>query len=59
MKTLKIEETHPVYVYIYLYTGCPILNNALRFFKNYGRYKKMFQTKVVWLREGHKKVSLI
>jgi len=31
----KILAAHPVYVYIYLYTGCPILNNALRFFKNY------------------------
>jgi len=27
--------------------GCPILNNALIFLKNYGKYKKIFQTKVV------------
>jgi len=25
-----------------LYTGCPILNNTLRFPENYGRYGKMF-----------------
>jgi len=31
----------------FIYTGCPTLNNALRFLKNYGRYEKMFQTKVI------------
>jgi len=30
-----------------MYTECHILNNALRFLKNYGRYGKMFQTKVI------------
>jgi len=39
--------------------ACPILNNVLKFLKNYGRYGKMFQTKVVWFREEHKKVPLI
>lgn len=28
------------------YTGCLILNNALRFLENYDKYGKMFQTKV-------------
>jgi len=49
---------------IFIYTKCPIklsvlLNNALRFLKNYDRYGKMFQTKVVWFEEGHKKIPLI
>jgi len=30
-----------------IYTGCPILNNALKFLENYGRYGKMCQTKEV------------
>jgi len=38
------------------YTRYLILNNVLSFLENYGRYGKMFQTKVVW---GHKKVPLI
>jgi len=42
-----------------LNTGCPILNNELRFLENYSRYGKMFQTKVVWFGRRHKKVSLI
>jgi len=25
-----------------IYTGCPILNNTLRFLENYDRYGKMF-----------------
>jgi len=41
-----------------MYTKCSILNNALRFLKNYGRYGKMFQTKVTWFGEGHKKVLI-
>jgi len=45
---------------VLIYTGCPILNNALRFLENFcGRYGKMCQTKVVWFGGGHKKVSLI
>jgi len=48
-----------IYNYIQnAYTGCPILNNALRFFENYGRYGKMFHTKI-WFGGGHKKVLLI
>jgi len=41
-----------------IYTKCPLLNNTLRFFKNHGRYGKIFQMKVVF-DEGHKKVPLI
>jgi len=43
-------------MYKYLYTECPILNNALISRKLYG---KMLQTKVVWFGGGHKKILLI
>jgi len=56
---ININFIHKINLKNFIYTGCPILNNALRFLKNYGRYEKMFQTKVVWFEEGHKKVPLI
>jgi len=34
--------------------GILFLNNALRFLKNYDKYGKIFQTKVVWFEERHK-----
>jgi len=42
------DKTHTeryIYIYIYIYT--------------YGRYEKMFQTKVVWFGGRYKKISLI
>jgi len=42
-----------------IYTGCPILNNDLKYLPNNTFYRKMFQTKVVWFRGGHKMVSLV
>jgi len=41
------------------YTGCLILNNALKFLEKYDKYGKMFQTKAVWFRGGHKTIPLI
>jgi len=32
-----------------MYTGCPILIAPGKYLEKYGRYGKMFQTKVVWL----------
>jgi len=45
-------------VKLYTYTGCPILNNTLRFLENYGKYKKNV-SKVIWFGERHKKIPLI
>jgi len=42
-----------------LYTGCPILNNTLKYLRNDALNKKMFQTKVVWLEGGHQMVVMI
>jgi len=41
------------------YTGCPILNNTLKYLRNGALNKKMFQTKVVWLEGGHQMVAMI
>jgi len=41
-----------------MYTECPILNNALRFLKNYVDTEKCFKQKL-YREERHKKVSLI
>jgi len=42
-----------------IYTGCPILNNTLKYLRNGALNKKMFQTKVVWLEGGHQMVAII
>jgi len=54
LQKVKFEEIRKncSYIIIYHYNyviiyRCPILNNALRFLEN-GRYKKIFQIKVVW-----------
>jgi len=41
------------------HTGCLILNNTLKYLQNGALNKKMFQTKLVWLEEGHQMVAMI
>jgi len=41
------------------HTGCPILKVAPEYFFNKAFSEKMFQTKVVWIKGEHKRVSLI
>jgi len=36
------------------YTGWPILIHPVEYLENQARKRKMFQTKVVWFRGGHK-----
>jgi len=42
---LNVQILH-IRACVCVYTGYSILNNALRFLENYGRYRKLFQTKV-------------
>jgi len=42
-----------------IYTGCIKKVGTLEYFEKYKFYQKMFQTKVVWFRGGHKMVSLV
>jgi len=45
---------------IYLvYTECPILKVAPKDFFSKAFSEKMFQTKVIWVEEEHKRISLI
>jgi len=41
------------------YTGCFILIRPVEYLENQARERKIFQTKVVWFRGGHKMVSLV
>jgi len=43
----------------YIYTGWPILIHPVEYLENQAREKKMFRTKVVWFRGGHKMVPLV
>jgi len=42
-----------------IYTGCPILKIAPKYFFSKAFSEKMFQTKIVWIERGYKKVPLI
>jgi len=48
-----------IHVYILIYTGWPILIHPVEYLENQARERKMFQTKVVWFRGGHKMVLLV
>jgi len=41
---------------MYIYTECPILKVAPKYFFSETFSEKMFQTKVVWVEGGHKRV---
>jgi len=43
----------------YEYTGYFILIAPGKYLEKYGNYEKMFRTKVVWFRGGHKIVTLV
>jgi len=47
-----------MYVRAYVCTGCPILKVAPKYFFSEAFLEKMFQTKVVWVEGGHKRVLL-
>jgi len=57
-----------VYTYLFInqiitcndiYIGWPILIHSVEYLENQARERKMFQTKVVWFRGGHKMVPLV
>jgi len=56
---VKLNINIKIINFIHIYTGCPSLNNALRFLESYGRYGKMFQTKIVWFGWRYKKICTI
>jgi len=51
-KNIKINKK-------YIYTGCFILIAPGEYLEKYGNYEKMFRTKVVWFRGGHKIITLV
>jgi len=55
---LKHTYTH-THTHMYIYTGWPILIHPVEYLENQARERKMFQTKVVWFRGGHKMVPLV
>jgi len=58
-KKLIILNFSIIQDHIYTYTGWPILIHPVEYLENQARERKMFQTKVIWFRGGHKMVLLV
>jgi len=56
---IKILFHRNIFHIFKIYTGCSILKVAPKYFFSEAFSEKMFQTKVVWVEGGHKKISLI